>query len=1042
MLTRFKRFSGISCLMLLFSFIGMFAQNPNPVISGELRIWHKVILTFDGPSVDESESTFRNYRLDVTFTKGTKSFKVPGYFAADGNASETSASSGNKWRVIFTPDEVGIWNYSVSFRQGNDIAISFVANAGTIVAGLDDTSGSFTIDTIGTNENGFYAKGMLKYAEEHYGQFAGNKEWHVKAGPGSPEDFFGYNDFDNTVDNPDRVSSTQVQDIYLQNLNGEGLHYYKSHIPDWKQGDPTWKGEKGKAIIGALNYMASIGVNSLYMILLTVNDDSDNTWPWTARDKHMSYDVSKLDQWDIVFTHMDRVGISSTYYLCESANSKLLDGGNMTLKYPIYYREIIARFGYHLGIRFNLGEESNMSKEQQSAASKLLSDLDPYNKIIAGHSSYKRTDQIQVFEYLLGKNHYNGPNYQLHEADDRDHLDLIMWRDKSAITGHKWIVANDESWGINNSTGSNGEGRMLTYAWRTYMAGAEGMFQYTAYGTPEIGDITMENFRLIENTQKILIACKNLFLKPEINPTLYQMKNENALVGNPTGNNAPFCLAKNGEIYIVYRSSATNQKPLNLTGVTGDFHVKWYDARNGGEFQNGSVTNVIGGSIVDLGNPPSNPTGPWAVVVYKDQDPNKKYISVLANGCAGSNVSGGGAYNIGVMATVNANAASGCKFVNWTDNGIVVSSANPYTFSVVEDRQLVSNFSQFVDTSCVLPWVNPGITVNNTNENISYGPIDISCIPNGVAISINLEGVGTDNSDYCRVYYTVDGGEQQILKELNGPLAKQTFSVSGVKGERVEIIVNASTNNSTGFYYITSIGVKSIAPNYFLTTSSNSIYFGSVTGDGAYNFGKSITVLASAFPCYKFDYWTENDAVVSTDSNYTFTLIEDRSLKANFSTKTFTVTADPIEGGLVSGDVSYICGGVITVLATPNPNFKFAGWTANNEVISLEPLETINIESDFQVKAKFDFINSIKGLSINDIIIYPNPASSKLYIDFANAETRKEIRIFNSLGQLAFIIKNQKDNVQIDVPSLKQKGVVTVQVISDLSVLNQKVFLK
>jgi len=58
------------------------------------------------------------------------------------------------------------------------------------------------------------------------------------------------------------------------------------------------------------------------------------------------------------------------------------------------------------------------------------------------------------------------------------------------------------------------------------MAGAEGMVQYTAYADYTIGDITMEDFRLIANTRKILIAAKNLFQKPEINPYLPQMRSE------------------------------------------------------------------------------------------------------------------------------------------------------------------------------------------------------------------------------------------------------------------------------------------------------------------------------------------------------------------------------------------------------------------------------------------------------------------------------------------------------------------------------------
>jgi len=71
-------------------------------------------------------------------------------------------------------------------------------------------------------------------------------------------------------------------------------------------------------------------------------------------------------------------------------------------------------------------------------------------------------------------------------------------------------------------------------------------------------------------------------------------------------------------MYVVYRTSASNQKPLNLIGAPGTFTVKWYDAINGGDFVDGSVKVVTGGGSVDLGNPPTNATGPWAVIVSKN----------------------------------------------------------------------------------------------------------------------------------------------------------------------------------------------------------------------------------------------------------------------------------------------------------------------------------------------------------------------------------------------------------------------------------------
>ena len=70
-------------------------------VSGELKKWHRVTITFDGPQTSESAdpNPFRDYRLVVTFKNGDTEISVPGFYAADGNAAESGADSGNStWK--------------------------------------------------------------------------------------------------------------------------------------------------------------------------------------------------------------------------------------------------------------------------------------------------------------------------------------------------------------------------------------------------------------------------------------------------------------------------------------------------------------------------------------------------------------------------------------------------------------------------------------------------------------------------------------------------------------------------------------------------------------------------------------------------------------------------------------------------------------------------------------------------------------------------------------------------------------------------------
>ena len=89
--------------------------NGNFEVTGEFMQWHKVTITLDGPNAKETDSEpnpFTDYNFTVTFTheSGSSVYVVTGYFAAYGDAANTSAQSGNKWRAYLVPDKAGMWN--------------------------------------------------------------------------------------------------------------------------------------------------------------------------------------------------------------------------------------------------------------------------------------------------------------------------------------------------------------------------------------------------------------------------------------------------------------------------------------------------------------------------------------------------------------------------------------------------------------------------------------------------------------------------------------------------------------------------------------------------------------------------------------------------------------------------------------------------------------------------------------------------------------------------------------------------------------------
>ena len=274
-------------------------------ISGELKKWHKVTVTFDGPATSETAAVnpFTDYRLNVTFTNGNRTYVVPGYYAADGNAANSGADSGNKWRVHFAPDAAGTWTFEASFRTGDMVAVADAANAGS-PTGFDGQRGSFTIGETDKTGRDHRGKGRLQYVNEHYLRHAETGEYFLKIGADAPENLLAYDGFDNTPDNGGRRKS------------------WGPHERDWRPGDPTWRNGQGKGIIGAINYLAAEGQNAFSFLTMNINGDDRNVFPYISDDRRdrLRMDCSKLDQWEVLFEHADRMGMYLHFKTQETEN--------------------------------------------------------------------------------------------------------------------------------------------------------------------------------------------------------------------------------------------------------------------------------------------------------------------------------------------------------------------------------------------------------------------------------------------------------------------------------------------------------------------------------------------------------------------------------------------------------------------------------------------------------------------------------------------------------------------------------------------------
>ena len=149
--------------------------------------------------------------------------------------------------------------------------------------------------------------------------------------------------------------------------------------------------------------------------------------------------------------------------------------------------------------------------------------------------------------------------------------------------------------------------------WGVLMAGGWGVEYYFGYKLPQ-NDLVCEDFRSRDQSWDYCRIALDFFR--ESNIPFWEMKNADALVGNPKNDNAKYCFAKTGEVYLVFlRDGGTTD--LDLSGANGNFTVKWFNPRSGGALVDGSVKSVKGGGKVSLGNPPADSAEDWVVVVRR-----------------------------------------------------------------------------------------------------------------------------------------------------------------------------------------------------------------------------------------------------------------------------------------------------------------------------------------------------------------------------------------------------------------------------------------
>lgn len=195
------------------------------------------------------------------------------------------------------------------------------------------------------------------------------------------------------------------------------------------------------------------------------------------------FDISKMAQWEKVFEYADKKGMFLHFKTMETENDNLMDGNKNGTQRKVYYRELIARFGHHLALNWNIAEESTIPTNVVKSIASFIKAKDAYKHHIVLHTYPNSRDKS--YTPLLGdKSQLTGASIQTNNF--KIYGVIKKWVDASAKAEKKWGVACDEPGNAQIGIDADLKGNTTVrdqVLWATFMAGGMGVEYYYGYQT-------------------------------------------------------------------------------------------------------------------------------------------------------------------------------------------------------------------------------------------------------------------------------------------------------------------------------------------------------------------------------------------------------------------------------------------------------------------------------------------------------------------------------------------------------------------------------
>ena len=599
-------------------------------------------------------------------------------------------------------------------------------------------------------------------------------------------------------------------------------------------------------------------------------------------------------------------------------------------------------------------------------------------------------DLAQQYLFTMGANYHGGAEIVNYPWDTYQplHPDDAWWQYVSREYAQLCQAVNSSYMKTANSSGDTPSGITNGYAWYTITGSRQDYMNY--YG----------------QCREVTVECSKSKTPSASTLPNYWNYNHNAMLTY-----IEQCL--NGVHGFVYDA----ETGLPIQGVTvtvqghdaygsevsthtiGDFHrpikggTYTFTFAKEGYYPASVQVTVADGGRVDLNNIVLTPIT-WS-------------ITATANPVEGGSVEGAGNYVNGETCTLTATSADDYQFAHWTENGEVVSTENPYSFTVTSDRALVAVFGSTIPVSInVIPSPTRGGSVSGGGEFLYGQTCTVTATPNDGYNFINWTENGTIVSENQEYSFMVTNGSNLVAHFLFAGAVPSTSCYHPVNsvsaGEYIMGYLNDSTlavpthNNSSTVTTSTisvsltdygfSVEEGTSIPQVTLTANGNngqyyimyndrylaksnngtSLTWGNNTSSNGrwYINANEIYVAVSSGSWYNqtttnyYLHYNNGSFQLSTtqQNNITFYAEGDCPLLPQYA---ITATANPTIGGTIDGADLYYQGETCTLTATANEGYAFVNWTEGGVEVSTDATITFDIDAARDLVANFERIQVI-----------------------------------------------------------------------------------